>query len=65
MSKKTVDVYVYASRDNMWGTAEALGLVGDAARNFSYTGYEVKLTVEYDDEGNTKIIAVDGRKVEG
>lgn len=62
---KTVDIYASADQDSNWNLGEKLGLTGEALSLFSFSGCEVKLTMELDAEtGSTTIVAVDGRAVE-
>lgn len=58
------DVYVHGSKESMYDKGLKLGLTGEALDMFSFTGYEVKLTVEVDEKsGNSTIIAVDDKPV--
>jgi hypothetical protein len=61
---RTVDIYVHADREGMWGKGAELGLVGEELRMFSYGCSEVRLTIDVNDSGAVTITHVDGRKVE-
>jgi len=60
----TVDVYVHGDEETLYEKGKLLGLNEDAACTFAGLAYEIKLTVEYDANGNTKITAIDGKKIE-
>jgi hypothetical protein len=66
MAKTTIDVHLHADGDYMYSKADQLGLTGEAARDFSFIGYEHKLTFEVDlaNPKDAKLIAVDDRKLE-
>jgi len=57
-------VYVHGSKESMREHGREIGLTGEALNMFAYTGYEIELTVDVNEQtGESTIIAVDGRMV--
>jgi len=57
-------VYVHGSKESMREHGREIGLTGEALNMFAYTGYEVELTVDVNEQtGESVIVAVDGRRV--
>jgi len=66
MAKIVEKMYLHGSKESNCEAGEELRLSKKALENFVYALYEVEFDVEIDTKtGDTKIIAVDGRKVEG
>ena len=57
-------VCLHGSKETMYEKGEALGLQGEALRNFVYACYEVKIGLVVDSAGNASIETVDGRALE-
>ena len=58
-------VYLHSDRDTMYEIGEELGLTGKELENFSYSCYEVEITLKVDPKtGNAEIFQIDGRNVE-
>lgn len=56
------DIYVHRDKDANWELAEKLGMSPDAARNFSYTCLEIKVTLDVDlQTGDSVIVAVNDK----
>lgn len=55
--------YLHGSKETLYAKCKQLGLSDEAATNFSYSLYEVALTLEVDEDGDSTIIAVDGKRV--
>src|SRR5271157_3971465 len=63
--KKVVRLYSHTGRESNYDAGSKLGLEGDALRNFAYWGDEIAFDVEVDLEtGSTKLLTVDGHKIE-
>ena len=61
----TTDIFVHTSKEYMWDKGMEIGLSQDQLNIFMYVGYEVRLTIEVDENtGDAVIVAVDGRKLE-
>ena len=63
MSKNLMTLYVHASRESAYSEAEKIGLEGEALKCASFTGYEHKMLYEVDENGDSKLIEVDDRKL--
>jgi len=62
---KIVKVYVYGNDDSLWDKGVEIGLSYEATKMFSHTCDEFELTLELDEKtGISKVIEIDGRKVE-
>lgn len=57
-------MYLHGSKESNYEKGVQLGLSDKALENFVYALYEVKFDVNVDKDGNTEIVAVDGRKLE-
>lgn len=60
----SVDVYLYGDKAYMLEKANEIGLTSMQTEKFVYACYEVKITLEIDENGETEIIAVDDRNLE-
>ncbi len=57
-----VDVYLHSNKEEMWDQGEKIGLKGEALRKFKFACYEVKITLNVnEDTGDASIVAVDDR----
>jgi hypothetical protein len=62
--KIIVKAYLHGDKDSDYDQAEEIGLSESATDNFVGWGYEIEFDLEVEFEtGNTKIIAVNGRKL--
>lgn len=60
---KRVKLYVHRDKESNWDMASKLGFDEDseAAKNFSYTAYEVALVFDVDTRtGDSKLVGADG-----
>ena len=57
------NVYLHGDSESMTDQGTNLGLSDDAAYNFGNSLYEIKLTLNVDSNGNSKIIAIDDMPV--
>lgn len=51
--------YVHGDKESMWALGEKLGLSEEACKNFSFACYEVKVKLEVQENGDSKIIGVE------
>lgn len=58
-----VDAYLHSSKDSMYAAGLEAGLDEEAASNFRYALYEVKITLEVDNDGSSTIVAVNNKPV--
>ena len=56
-----VDIYLHGSKEEMYAIGEKLGLEGPALENFMYSCYEVKVGLEVETNGFSKIVEIDGQ----
>lgn len=58
-------MYLHSNKKNNLEAGRELGLSGDALENFQHALHEVEFDIEVDDtSGETKILKVNGRKME-
>ena len=53
------NVYIHGDSESMIEQGINLGLSNSAAYNFGHSLYEIKLTLDVNTNGDTKIIAID------
>jgi len=59
-----IKAYLHSTKDEMYWAGKDAGLSKEALENFKHALYEVEFDLEVDDEGNSVIMKVDGRKLE-
>jgi hypothetical protein len=56
---KFTAAYLHGDKVTMWDLGRALGLSEEACKEFSYACYEVKVKIEVQENGTSKIIGVE------
>lgn len=57
-------IYLHGSKESNYENGEGLGLNEEALRNFVYACYEVGIDIEVNEDGTSRIVGVDGRKLQ-
>jgi len=56
-------LYLHSSKESMWDEGEELGLTEQQLDNFKYALYTVEFEVEVLEDGNVKILKVNGMEL--
>lgn len=62
---KLIEVYVHASREQMYEQGVKIGFTGESLQEFSYLACEVKLEYLVSEDGTPQLVRVDGRPLAG
>ncbi len=60
---KSVDLYLHSNKETNWEKGMNIGLSQEALSLFLYAGYEHKMTYQVQENGEAKLISVDGREL--
>lgn len=58
---KLITIHLHSSKESNYDIADEIGLSKEATNLFAYALYEVALGVEVSENGETKIVSVDGK----